>query len=333
MHTPNKFLCKEVLADMKPLTQKNKAEFIVISGFFDEKNNISVGPLYTVKDARFDPPDSYGPYTVELQDAAGSLLVSYAFGTQMMTIIKKDGSDRQIDSGLFAFQIPFDDSAQKLVIREGSKVIWNVTRSPNVPVVSIREPIEGATISGKINIEWTGFDTDGDTLFYLLEYSKDRGSTWEPLSGLIKETSIVLNTTILSSSQSTMLCIVCTDGFNTTRSIVNVVLSTSLKILNTLPNDKDTDVTLKPYLFVLFDSSINESNINEDSFLLLEKGENPVEGEVSYISDLRRATFVPKNRLKPNTSYTARIVAGIEDTAGNRLEINYDWTFTTGAMP
>ncbi len=332
MSLPNNLLCKEVFADVNRLTQKNNLEFIVIRGSFDEKNNISVYPLYTVRDARLNPPDGHGPYTVELQGAAGSLLASYAFGAQMMTIIQTDGSDRQVGSGLFGFQIPFDDRAQKLVIREGSKVIWNVTRSPNVPVVSIREPIEGATISGKINFEWTGFDTDGDTLFYLLEYSEDRGSTWEPLSGLMKEVSIALDTAILSSSQSTMLCVVCTDGFNTTRSIVNVVISTSLKILNTLPNDKDTDVTLKPYLYVLFGSNVKESSINEKTFLLLEKGVNAVAGKVSYIDNIMRATFVPENRLKPNTSYTARIVAGIEDAAGNKLGADYEWAFTTGSM-
>jgi hypothetical protein len=131
-----------------------------------------------------------------------------------------------------------------------------------------------------------------------------------------------------------MLGIVCTDGFNTTRSTVRVVLSVPLKVLNTRPNDKDTDVTLEPYLFVIFGSNIKESTINKNSFLLLEKGVNAVPGKVSYISDLHRATFVPKNRLKPNTSYTARIVAGgIEDTAGNILETNYDWTFTTGSNP
>jgi hypothetical protein len=112
-----------------------------------------------------------------------------------------------------------------------------------------------------------------------------------------------------------------------------VVLSTSLKILNTLPNDKDTDVILKPYIFVIFDSNIKENSINKRTFLLLEKGVNPVAGNVSYIADIMRASFVPRNRLKPNTRYTARIVSGIEDMAGNRLTADYDWTFTTGSMP
>lgn len=62
----------------------------------------------------------------------------------------------------------------------------------------------------------------------------------------------------------------------------------------------------------------------------MERGVGEVAGEVSYIDDdIMRATFVPKTRLRPNTSYTARIVAGIKDTAGNTLESNYDWSFTT----
>jgi len=69
MYPPDKFLDKDVFSAMKPLTQKNSVEFIVIRGGFDEKGNISVYPLYTVRDTRLPPPVGHGPYTIELQDA------------------------------------------------------------------------------------------------------------------------------------------------------------------------------------------------------------------------------------------------------------------------
>ncbi|OGW17983.1 MAG: hypothetical protein A3G93_05190 [Nitrospinae bacterium RIFCSPLOWO2_12_FULL_45_22] len=333
IHLSNRLLCKEVFANMKGLTQKNKAEFIVIRGFFDEKDNISVSPLYTGGDERLDAPEDYGPYTVEIRDATGSLLASYAFKTGLLTVIKADSSERQIDSRQFAFEIPFDDRTQKVVMKKGPTALWSVTRSPHAPVVSIKQPKEGVTIKGKINLEWTGSDADGDTLHYLIEYSKDKGLTWEPVTGLLKEPKLRLDTTTLSPALSAILAIVCTDGFNTTRSMVNVAIRGPLKILNTFPNDMDTNVSLKPYLFVIFGNHIKEGSLNKKSFLLLEKGINPVSGEVSYIADIMRATFVPEEQLKPNTSYTARIIAGVEDTAGNILETNYDWAFTTGLMP
>ncbi len=88
MYPPNEFLCQEVFADVTTLTKKNNSEFMVIRGFFDEKGDINIYPLYNVRDMRLDTPEGHGPYTVELQDAAGSPLASYAFGTQMMTVIK-----------------------------------------------------------------------------------------------------------------------------------------------------------------------------------------------------------------------------------------------------
>jgi hypothetical protein len=49
---------------------------------------------------------------------------------------------------------------------------------------------------------------------------------------------------------------------------------------------------------------------------------------------VKRALFIPKNSLKSNTSYTAKLIsgsAGIKDTAGNSLSSDYVWTFVTGA--
>jgi len=227
-YMPGDFFSKKVFAEMKQLTQNKKAEFIVIRGFFDEKNSLSVYPLYIVGDTRLEAPAGQGPYTVELQNTTGSVLSSYSFDSEKLSVIKKDGSEIEIDSRQFAFEIPFNGLAKKLVIKKGSKVLWNVTRTHKSPVVLIKKPIEGETIKGKVNIEWTGFDADGDTLFYLLESSTDGGFAWEPLSALFKETNMILNASTLPASRNIILAVVCTDGFNTTRSKVRVVTGNTL---------------------------------------------------------------------------------------------------------
>lgn len=225
---PHKFFCNEVFADTKPPTQKN-AKFLVIRGFFDEKNNINVYPLYTVTDTRAGSPDNRGPYTVELKDASsGTLLTSYVFGTSTMSIIKDEGCEEK-DSGMFYFGIPFDDRAQKLVIKKGSKILWNVARSASAPIVSVKTPAEGATISGDINIEGTARDADGDALYCFVEYSMDGGLNWEPISSLFSEQNEIwkwkLDTTMWQSSRDVMIGISCTDGFNTTRSVTRIVVT------------------------------------------------------------------------------------------------------------
>jgi hypothetical protein len=41
------------------------------------------------------------------------------------------------------------------------------------------------------------------------------------------------------------------------------------------------------------------------------------------------AIFTPAPKLKPNTSYTAQVSAGVKDLAGNAMLSPYSWSFTT----
>ena len=52
-----------------------------------------------------------------------------------------------------------------------------------LPVGTFIRPLGGETFSGKIEINWTASDPDGDNLRFLLSISKDSGATWQPLYG------------------------------------------------------------------------------------------------------------------------------------------------------
>ncbi|HHT9121833.1 MAG TPA: hypothetical protein ACFYEF_03090 [Candidatus Wunengus sp. YC63] len=202
-------------------------EYLIIQGFFDEKNNINVYPLYSVVDRRAGFPDNQGPYVIELQDATGKLLKSYRFRTDEMHITKSNGACVTQDSGMFYFGIPADAQAQKAIIKKDVKVLWSKTRSTNVPVVSIKTPID--KINNKIHIEWAASDIDDDVLCCFVEYSADGGFNWEPVSGLFPNQSEKwkweLDKDIWQPLQNSMIGISCTDGFNTTRSIVRIILT------------------------------------------------------------------------------------------------------------
>jgi len=86
-------------------------------------------------------------------------------------------------------------------------------------------------------------------------------------------------------------------------------------------------------LYVKFRSDLKASTLNEGTFTVLEKGIHEVPGRISYRRNARTAVFIPENTLKPLTEYTARISADVEDVAGNKLRIDYEWTFTTGPQP
>jgi hypothetical protein len=61
----------------------------------------------------------------------------------------------------------------------------------------------------------------------------------------------------------------------------------------------------------------------------LARGNNQIQGAVTYQGVT--ATFNPTNNFTANTVYTATITTGVEDLAGNAMEDEYEWIFTTGA--
>lgn len=220
---PSIIFSDEIYTDTNQSEQKNM-EYLIIRGFFDEKN-INVYPLYSVVDSRAGLPDDQGPYVIELQDATGKLLKSYRFGTGKMHINKINGDCVEQDSGMFYFGIPADAQSQKIVIKKDVNVLWSKTRSANIPVVSIKTPVD--KIDNIIHVEWAAGDIDGDALGCFVEYSADGGSNWEPVSGLFGKQSEnlewKLDAAIWQPLQNSMIGISCTDDFNTARSTARII--------------------------------------------------------------------------------------------------------------
>ncbi|HSW59327.1 MAG TPA: Ig-like domain-containing protein, partial [bacterium] len=98
-------------------------------------------------------------------------------------------------------------------------------------------------------------------------------------------------------------------------------------VIATSPSIDATEVVLNTEIIAVFSEAMNPLTITEDNFTLLD-GTTPVEGVVSYNGVT--ATFSPENNLDQNKLYTATIHTGVTDLAGNEMEENYIWTFTTG---
>jgi len=85
---------------------------------------------------------------------------------------------------------------------------------------------------------------------------------------------------------------------------------------------------------VKFSEAIDESTINENTFMLM-NGSSEVDGSVVYDSVTRSAVFTPDSALATNSTYTVLITTGIKDLAGLSLTAEYTSTFTlsSGADP
>ena len=100
-------------------------------------------------------------------------------------------------------------------------------------------------------------------------------------------------------------------------------------VSSTVPLNAALDVALDSSLAVTFSEALDPSSISASSFILRQAA-TVIPGVVTY-SDVT-ATFSPNLALTANTVYTAEVTTEVMDLAGNTLESNYVWSFTTGIV-
>ena len=103
-------------------------------------------------------------------------------------------------------------------------------------------------------------------------------------------------------------------------------------VVSTNPVLNSTAVEINRAITVTFNEAIDPATITSNSFLIDNANGDIVEGIVAYDSASRTAIFRTGN-LSPATNYVATITNAVEDLAGNTLEVDYTWQFTTAAPP
>jgi hypothetical protein len=98
----------------------------------------------------------------------------------------------------------------------------------------------------------------------------------------------------------------------------------------TIPNNGAFGVPLNQIISVNFNEEMNPETIDLSS-IIITAGDVVIPGAISY-SGLT-ATFTPSSRLTTNTLYTGKVTTAVKDVAGNALQTDYIWTFTTGLNP
>lgn len=155
-------------------------------------------------------PDA-GPYTVELQDAAGQVLYSQHFDLAQMS------NDNLQTEGSFQLVLPWADGANKVVFKDQGQVIGQTTASAHAPTLTLTSPSGGEawTATGQQTITWTAADADLNPLSYMVQYSADGGQTWSMLAANLQDPSFTFDGDYLPGSNHGVIRVIATDGFNT----------------------------------------------------------------------------------------------------------------------
>lgn len=99
-------------------------------------------------------------------------------------------------------------------------------------------------------------------------------------------------------------------------------------VVLTDPLDLATNVSLNKTITADFSEILDNQTVNESSFTLMQGTVN-IEGAVSFSGVT--ASFNPNVDLLEGTEYTATLSTDVQDLAGNAMENEYSWTFTTGS--
>jgi len=104
-------------------------------------------------------------------------------------------------------------------------------------------------------------------------------------------------------------------------------------VTSTSPASGATGVIQQPTVTATFSESIDPATVTTSNFQLQTGSNPPVSATVSYDASTRTARLTPSTLLAGSTLYTATILTGIKDSAGNALAAPYTWSFTTQAQP
>ncbi|MDH5231120.1 MAG: Ig-like domain-containing protein [Gammaproteobacteria bacterium] len=103
------------------------------------------------------------------------------------------------------------------------------------------------------------------------------------------------------------------------------------EVVSVSPENLTTDIDLKTQVSVTFSESMKNSTITINNFSL--SNGSAVPGTITLSENNTIATFTPDNDLAENTTYTATISTGVQDSAGNSISDHYHWTFSTEVFP
>ncbi|HEX5150554.1 MAG TPA: N,N-dimethylformamidase beta subunit family domain-containing protein, partial [Parafilimonas sp.] len=136
-----------------------------------------------------------------------------------------------------------------------------------------------------------------------------------------------------------------TQTFNASNYWVDVVFNTSVgpdvtppSVTSTVPLSNASGVNINTAVEVNFNEALDETTVGSSSIELTDPVNVQVYATVSYGAGTRKVTITPVSPLAYSTTYTVKVKGGntdprIKDVAGNALQDNYTWSFTTGAPP
>ena len=100
------------------------------------------------------------------------------------------------------------------------------------------------------------------------------------------------------------------------------------RILSTSPTQNQLNVPVSTNISVTFDTDMDESTINDSTFVVNARSTGLRPGSITYDGPTKTATFDPFEDLEEGEVVTVVLTTGIESSGGAPLDSSYAWSFT-----
>jgi hypothetical protein len=215
----------------------------------------------------------------------------------------------------------------------------NKDEDPGVhPSVTSTNPISNATgiaLNNSISAIFSGpMHASTGAKFTLKQGSLDVAGTASYSGGIASfspTTDLLPNTVYTATISKTAVSEAGTGMLNDyTWSFTTGALPDKIKptLMSAIPADNSIGIALNNTVVITFSEAMDQSTINASTYTL-KQGSAVIAGVITTTGTT--ATFTPSANLEANKIYTATIMTGVKDMAGNALLANQVVTFTTAA--
>lgn len=294
---------------------------LLVSGVISGDGRFHLFPLSVIEGTASEMIP--GEYSFELKNANDETISQTSF-LPYFVVNPFDTMEERIVAP-FAFAIEYPEGVSKIVFKKNEVILQEIVVSTHVPQIGINSIHEIG--NNKIRVDWSANDSDGEKLFYSINYSHN-GKDFIPL--YFRSADVPFNFTFdtiqLPGSQQAVVEINATDGINTAR-----IRSQAFRVPTKAPLTEFTSPRFGDRFMInqeipllgeaydpedrsLFDdslvwaSSIDEHvGIGEDVFVNLTKGIHKI------------TLTATDSEEKTGTDYTI-ILVGEEKTLGNLIK-------------
>ena len=208
-------------------SQSQDLNILLVSGTVDINLNVELSNMYVINGQEFGSSD--GNCSTLTFDSNETKLNDYNFS---LDFVSHTNPPTDSNYSSFLLGIPFDNNINSVQVICNGALKAERFVSANAPTVSITSPSGDEQWSGNNLIEWQGNDLDGNPLEYVLQYSDDNGSTWNPLGMHITDENFTFDVGMVDGNTQYKIKVIATDGILTGEATSNTftILNPNIEI-------------------------------------------------------------------------------------------------------